>query len=233
MQKAFSLFEILLAFSILAILVFFARPSFDHQVYKSANYLYQNILYTKNLALTQSTLYTELNQTKWLSDTFPSINPQILISNQTFWQIQFHLSGKYTQNSFSIYLDTPRFSQTTHYDNRPMAGDLIAIQGLNLQCLSGYNNNNIADFCKNNADTSTRFTESFGVEIKIQAQDLCKEKQTYRIYFDSLGKPYCGIKKVPITQPFIITLQKRNLQAKICILPKTGAVLKGKVCERI
>ncbi|WP_104697982.1 MULTISPECIES: pilus assembly FimT family protein [unclassified Helicobacter] len=233
MQKAFSLFEALLTFSILGILVFFAKPNITNQVHKSAHLLYQNILYAKNLALTQSTYYTDLKQTKWISDSFPSINPQILISNQIFWQIQFHLSGKYTQNSFSIYLDTPRFSQTTHYDNRPMAGDIIATQGLNLRCLSGYNNNNISDFCKNNAETSTRFMESFGVEIKINAQDICRERQTYRIYFDYLGKPYCGTQKTPITQPFVIVLQKEDLQEKVCILPKTGAVLKGKLCKKI
>lgn len=232
-QSAFSIFELLLVCSLIGILIFFAKPNNTNQIYKVSNYLYQNILYTKNLALIQDTLYTNLNQTKWITNAFPSIYPQILLSNQTFWQIQFHLSGTYTQNSFSIYLDTPRQAQTTHYDNRPMAGDIIATQGVNLQCLSGYNNSNISDFCKNNADTYTRLLESFGIKLQISTQNTCKEKQTGRIYFDNTGKPYCGTTPVSLTQPFIITLTKDNLQSSICILPVTGAILQGKICEKI
>lgn len=232
-QSAFSIFELLLIFSLIGILVFFARPNNTNQIYKVSNYLYQNILYTKNLALTQNTSYTNIEQTKWITNTFQSVYPQILLSNQTFWQIQFHLSGIYTQNSFSIYLDTPRQAQTTHYDNRPMAGDIIATQGVNLQCLSGYNNSNISDFCKNNADTYTRLLESFGIKLQISTQSTCKEKQTGRIYFDNTGKPYCGPTPIPLTQPFTITLIKDHLQSTICILPTTGTILQGKKCEKI
>lgn len=233
MQKAFGFMEIILVLTLLLLLFFFAKPFQANQVYKASHYLYQNLLYTKNLALTQNTTYTNTQQNQWLKDLFPSINQHILISHPMLWQMQLHLSGKYTQSSFSIYFDTPRTSQTTHYDNRPMAGDLVAIQGINLRCLSGYNNTNIADFCKNNAETNTRLKESYGINLQVSTQKNCQENKTARIYFDYQGKPYCGSTITPLIQPFIITLSQNNSTQTLCILPTTGAILKGDICKKI
>lgn len=230
MQRAFGMLEVVLVFVLIGILIAFAKPSASSQVYKTMHYLYTNLLYAKNLALTQSTTYTTLPQTRWLSESFPSIHAPTLLSDPTLWQMQFHLSGKYTQSSFSIYLDTPRVAQTTHYDNRPMAGDIIAVSGINMRCLSGYNNTNTADFCKNNTETSVRFLESYGVKISIKAQKSCKESQTSRIFFDYQGKPYCGKGKIPLSEPYIITFAKQKARARLCILPHTGAILKGQAC---
>ena len=180
-QKAFLLFECILAILLISIIALFAHQALLSQTSRAAYLLVQSLHYTKMLALTQSTHYTNKEQTQWLTDKFPSINPQSLIDEPTFWQLQFHQSGTYTKSSFSIYLDTPRISSTTHYDGRPMAGDLIAIEGINLRCLSGYNNTNISDFCKNNADSGVRFLESFGINLSVKIQDTCKENQTAQI----------------------------------------------------
>ncbi|MCE3039745.1 hypothetical protein [Helicobacter anatolicus] len=233
MQKAFGIIELVFVITLLLLCITLAKPYQNNQTHRASQYLLQNILYTKNLALTQSTIYTTPLQSKWLKDMFPSIAQEILITKPMLWQIQFHLSGTYTKNSFSIYFDTPRIAQTTHYDNRPMAGDLIAIQGSNLRCISGYNNTNIADFCKNNAETSTRLQESYGVNLSITHQLSCKENKTARIYFDNQGKPYCGKTPTPLTRPFIITLSKNYHQKTFCILPYTGAIKKGEICYKI
>ena len=230
-MRAFLLFESVIAIFIIGILCLFAKHTLHHQIYHASEFLYTQLLYAQNLALTHSTQYTHISQTQWLKDKFPSIYQEILISQPTQWQIQFHLKGIYTKNSFSLYLDTPRYANTTHYDNRPMSGDLIAIQGANLRCLSGYNNTNISDFCKNNAETKVRLQETFGVTITLKMQENCKESNTARIFFDQFGKAYCGEKPTPITEPFIITLRQNQYSQKICLLPERNEILQGEECN--
>lgn len=121
-----------------------------------------------------------------------------------YWQLQFHLTGIYTFNSISIYRDTPRFASTTDFDKRPLAGDIIALNVSNSKCLSGYNNTNIADFCKNNASVFVRFNEIMNLkDIKLLNNTSCVLKSSFRFYFNSFGEVYCNfspIKKEPITQ---------------------------------
>ena len=230
-QKAFLLFECILAILLISIIALFAHQVLLSQTSRAANLLVQSLHYTKMLALTQSTHYTNKKQVQWLTDKFPSINPQSLIDEPTFWQLQFHQSGTYTKSSFSIYLDTPRISSTTHYDGRPMAGDLIAIEGINLRCLSGYNNTNISDFCKNNADSGVRFLESFGINLSVKIQDTCKENQTARISFDSSGFAYCG-KQVKLQEALIVKLQSPISVQYVCILPPYGLIAQGEICKK-
>lgn len=230
-QRAFLLFECILVIVLIGILALFSRQALLSQTQRAANLLIQSIQYTKILALTQNTRYTNEAQTKWLTHQFPSINPSALISTPTFWQLQFHQSGTYTKSSFSIYLDTPRISSTTHYDGRPMAGDIIAIEGINLRCLSGYNNTNISDFCKNNADTGVRFLESFGVTLDIKIQNTCRENQTARISFDSSGFAYCGA-NIKLQEPLVITLTSSFSNQYVCVLPPYGLIAQGKICKK-
>ncbi len=230
-QKAFLLFECILAITLISIIALFAHQALLSQTSRAANLLIQSLNYTKMLALTQNTHYTNKKQTQWLVDKFPSINSEALIDKPGFWQLQFHQSGIYTKSSFSIYLDTPRNSSTTHYDGRPMAGDLIAIEGINLHCLSGYNNTNISDFCKNNADSGVRLLESFGVNLSVKIQNTCQENQTARISFDSSGFAYCG-KQVKLQEAFIIKLQSPLSTQYICILPPYGLITQGEKCKK-
>ncbi|CBG40187.1 pilus assembly FimT family protein [Helicobacter mustelae] len=232
MQKAFGMLEILFVFVMLGILISLARPFSNRQLERAREYLYQNLLYAKNLALTHSTRYTKPEQGNFLKGYFPSVALPFLVKEPMMWQMQFHLVGKYTKDSFSIYFDTPRYAHTTHYDHRPMSGDLIAVSGRDLHCISGYNNNNISEFCKDNADTTTRLKESFGIHLAIHAQKSCQESQTARIYFDFLGRPYCGREQTPLKEPFIITLSKNSHSTTICILPKNGLILKGEACQK-
>lgn len=110
-----------------------------------------------------------------------------------YWQLQFHTSGIYTKNSLSIYKDTPRFANTTDFDRRPLAGDIVALHIGTTQCLSGYNNTNITGFCKDNALFDFRLYESTKIQVmSLQNPTTCKEKDTFRFYFDDFGKILCG-----------------------------------------
>lgn len=230
-QRAFLFFECILAIALIGVFSILSRSILNNNLKRASTLMEHALYYTKVMALTQSTYYSDIKHTKWLKERFPSINPEILVSNQTFWQLQFHQTGIYTRSSFSIYLDTPRYADTTHYDGRPMSGDLIAIEGQNLRCLSGYNNTNISDFCKNNADTAVRLLESFNIQLSIKIQENCKERQTARISFNSYGKPYCG-DKTKLVEPLIITLKGKSSTNHICVIPPHGIIFQGKTCEK-
>ncbi|PAF42959.1 prepilin-type N-terminal cleavage/methylation domain-containing protein [Helicobacter sp. 11S03491-1] len=223
MRKAFSLFEMVIAVSVIGILVLFAIPKTDAALAIATNSLLEHILYVRHLALNDSLAYTHTNQTQWLIKRFPSIQPYKLVDQNPMWQIQFHLNGKYTLFSYSLYVDTPRFAPTTDYDGRPMSGDIIAISGGDRKCLSGYNNTNISDECKNNSSVFVRLHEAYGLEnLSVIGDDFCRERRTARIYFDRFGIPYCGKEKRKLEHPFKIILQKKKETFIICILPVTG-----------
>ncbi len=136
-----------------------------------------------------------------------------------YWQIQFHTSGIYTKNSLSIYRDTPRFANTTDFDKRPLAGDIVALHVGNSQCLSGYNNTNITNFCKDNALFDFRLHESNKLDIlALQQPSICQERDTFRFYFSDFSRVLCGQKINEIN-----TMQKIAVgNSYIFIEPITG-----------
>ncbi|PAF52292.1 type II secretion system protein [Helicobacter sp. 13S00477-4] len=235
MRSAFSLFEILIVVVILGILASFAFLRNDNTLNQAAKSLLEHIAYTRHLALNDDLVFTKLNQTKGLVNRFRSIDPNGLILLNPMWQIQFHFTGKYTMFSYSIYVDTPRFAPTTHYDGRPMDGDIIAIEGNDRKCLSGYNNKNISDMCKNNSSVFVRLHEAYGLEkFYVQADEFCQELRGARIYFDRFGRPYCG-KREALSRPFKIILEKNKKKRIICVLPVSGysfLLKSGDDCEK-
>lgn len=128
---------------------------------------------------------------------FARVDSKRLLENvdNFYWQIQFHTSGIYTKNSLSIYRDTPRFASSTDFDKRPLAGDIVALNITNSQCLSGYNNTNITGFCKDNALLDFRLFESNKVEfLGLDSNNNCAERDTFRFYFSDYSKILCGVK---------------------------------------
>ena len=224
MRAAFSALELLIAIIILGLVAGFGFPASTHSLQHAAFVVLSYIRYTQHLALNDSVDFATLHQTKTLTTIHPSIDPQKLLeSNKNFWQIQFHQTGIYTLNSFSIFFDTPRFSPTTDRDNQPMPGDIIATNGKNKRCLSGYSNVNIAIECRNNSEILVRLHEAFGIEsIKLKNAINCQEMGTFRIGFDSFGRPFCSKNKQSLTQPMEIILQKANQTKSICVLPESG-----------
>ncbi|RDU67662.1 hypothetical protein CQA53_01275 [Helicobacter didelphidarum] len=127
--------------------------------------------------------------------SFARVDSKRLLSvyENFYWQVQFHTSGIYTKNALSIYRDTPRFANTTDFDRRPLAGDIVALHVSSSQCLSGYNNTNITGFCKDNALIDFRLNESSRLEIlQLKQPTTCQERDTFRFYFNDYGQILCG-----------------------------------------
>lgn len=224
-RAAFSLLEMILVLFFISIIAMYALPKSDRGLKLASSFVLEHISYTRHLALNDSQSYTNLNQTRWFVNEFPSINPQGLIDENPMWQIQFHLDGTYALFSYSIYIDTPRYSVSTHYDGRPRAGDIIATQGTDRKCLSGYSSITTSSDCKNNTSIFVRLQEAYGIDdVTLQTDIFCQERlqKGARIYFDKFGKPYCGSKRYAIKIPFKIILHKRGAKAVICVMPTTG-----------
>lgn len=224
-RDGFALLEILILGMILMLILTLALPRTDEGLHGASKELLLDIGFAQSLALSDDRIYLQENFLTPFKALSPSIDTHSLLHfpQKNMWQIQFHSSGVYTQNSYSIYHDTPRISPTTNYDSRPMSGDFIALSLSHSQCLSGYNNTNISDFCKNNTHPNVRLKERFGIEeMQIIAQDSCMEKGGGRVYFDKMGKPYCGKTPTPLTQDFMIILRKNQEKRVIIISPITG-----------
>lgn len=225
MRNCFSVLELVFGIAILGAFVLFGLPPKSSQaLHSAAIHTLSHIRYAQHLALNDSLDFATTAQTQTLTKMHPSISPnKLLESHKNFWQIQFHQSGIYTPQSFSIYFDTPRFSPTTDRDNQPSVGDIIATSGKNKRCLSGYSNINISIECRNNAEIAVRLGEYFGVEfISLDSNPHCQEMGTFRVKFDKFGKPYCGKEALALHTPLKITLHKKGFSKSICIHPNTG-----------
>lgn len=223
MRAAFSYLELIFVIFIFAITAYVASPKFNLSLNVAANQLLSHIRYAQHLALNDSLIFNTKNQANLLSRIHPSIDPDKLLNRKQFWQIQFHQTGIYTKNSYSIFFDTPRFSPTTDNDNQPMPGDLIAVSGANKKCLSGYSTDNTPFECRNNTEVSVRLFEAFNInKLDFSGDSYCKEMGTFRILFDEFGKPYCSKNKQALTKIMKITLYKNKDSKSICITPESG-----------
>lgn len=227
MRKSFSMIELVFVVVMLGVIAGAAVMYIPQtNLQQAADYLISNIKYAKSLAQTDDRYYT-------ISEANVA-NSQLKNWKAGMWQVQFHTTGSNTQNSYSIYADTGRDAATTNFDGRPMAGDSIAKSPQNKACLSGYSMTNLPDECKNNVAKETRLEETYGVTIKsVELQGDCNA--TKRIYFDSLGMPYCGaadsIKR--LTQSAKIVLARKNQTATVCI--SVGGLVYGSnngVCDK-
>lgn len=220
------LFEYIIAFA-LVIMLFVLAPKTSHSSLESAyNSLFSHLKTLQLTALSDdSALLQDIDVRDMLKD-YPSLNVDsaLIHHHNMMWQVQFHLGRIYTTYSYSLYIDTPRNAVTTHFDSRPMAGDII-LKNMDRKCLSAYNNTNIAQECKNNALPLVRLGEYFGVEhILIESDRFCKEHYGARVYFDRFGVPYCGSTPMRLQSPFKITLLKGGDSKRLCILPQSGFI---------
>lgn len=227
MREAFSLLEFIFALLILSLALILGWSfRIDPPLITATQSLLKDIQLTQRLALRDSRFFPNLTSTTLTHSLSPSIDPIKLITYPSWWQIQFHLGGIYTQDSYSIYIDTPRHSLTTNLDGRPMSGDFIALEPTSNQCLSGYNNTNVSDYCKNNTSPLVRLREYFKIDkITLSGDGFCQERGGGRIYFDDFGVPYCGKFPRPINKTYKITLHKGGESLSICIMPLSGKAL--------
>lgn len=218
MRKGFSLIEIVFVIVILSILStagIMYMP--DNKLQQAADSLIANLKYTKILAQTDDRYYT-------MSDgSMPNsvnLNKQMENWKKGMWQFQMHLDGSNAKGSYSIYADTARNTGNTNFDGRPMDGDLIAKDPMNMSCLSGYTISNLPKECENNISREVRLTETFGInKIEVNIDNTCKESGTARIFFDNKGMVYCGKNPTKMTNASKIILSKGKKTATICISP--------------
>ena len=220
------LFELLIALGLVAVVFSFATPRSNHSLETAHSALLSHLKILQLTALSDDNALLQLQDAKDIAQAYPAIDTQSLVGNHhnAMWQMQFHLGKVYTTHSVSLYIDTPRHSHSTDFDNRPMAADII-LKNMDRKCLSGYNNNNTATECKDNADMQTRLGERFGIdEVILESDSFCKERESGRIYFDRFGAPYCGKVPTALQSVFKITLRKQNATKSICILPHSGLI---------
>ena len=218
MRKGFSIIELVLIIIILSVLStagIMYMP--DNKLRQAADSLISNLKYTKILAQTDDRYYSMHD------GSMPSsvnLNKQMENWRKGMWQFQIHLDGSNARGSYSIYADTARTSNTTNFDGRPMDGDLIAKDPINMSCLSGYTISNLPKECENNISREVRLSEIFGVnKIDITLDGSCKENGTARILFDNKGMPYCGRTPIKMKTTSKIILTKGKKTATICVTP--------------
>ncbi|WP_394995374.1 hypothetical protein [uncultured Helicobacter sp.] len=227
-----NLLELLLAFVLLAIAFAFSLPSQNQSLFIAQRTLLHQLQNAQILALTDERHFTHTAQLDSVSVRYPSINVRKLIahSKNALWQVQLHTGKMYATSSFSLYIDTPRDSLSTDFDSRPMAGDIIAMDGAR-QCISGYNNTNTSFDCKNNLSIHARLGENLGLEsMEIFSPSGCGERESGRVYFDHLGFVYCA--KVPlelqgahgVRGAYEVRLSKKGVSKSVCVLPQ-GKIL--------
>lgn len=221
------IFEFILAFGIVLIMFKMAHIRDNHALELGFSTLASHLRTLQIVALSDDYHFTHTRAASDMSEISSAIDTASLVNqnNNAMWQMQFHFGKIYTSQSYSIYIDTPRFATTTDFDSRPMAGDII-LKNMDRKCLSAYNNTNTAVECKNNAVAEVRLGERFGIEeIIIESNSFCAERESARIYFDWLGMPYCG--KIPqkINVPFKITLAKNNAKKSLCVMPYSGEIV--------
>lgn len=221
------LLEMLVALGLVLVLFLFAPIKTNHTLESALNSLSAHIKMLQILSLSDDSAYVHLESARDMFSVYPAISAQKLLLHHpnALWQMQFHLGKVYTTHSYSIYVDTPRSASSTHFDSRPMAGDII-FKNMDRKCLSAYNNTNTAIECRNNALSQVRLGEHFGIEnIFIESDSFCKERESARIYFDRYGAPHCGKIPTPLRSAFKITLVKNANTKSLCILPQSGALV--------
>lgn len=218
MRRGFNVIELIFTIVLIGILSMAGYMMIpDNRLQQAADSIISNLKYTKMLAQTDDRYYTMPDSSMPNS---VNLNKQMENWKKGMWQFQIHLKGSNAEGSYSIYADTGRTSNSTNFDGRPMSGDLIAKDPINMSCLSGYTMSNLPKECENNIAREVKLAETFGIsKIEITTTNCVKESDATRIFFDNKGLPYCGKNPVRMTAPTKIVLSKGRQTATICISP--------------
>lgn len=207
-----------------------------------------NLKYTKTLAQLDDRYFAMSDEQYFntIGTNLTAAQKELAMKNQVqnwrkgMWQFQFHSTNNTTsqqsaQNTYTIYAEHASSSATTNFDGKPMNGDTIAKDPMTKECISGYgtNSGNLSD-CKAFAKEA-RFYDTFQTELAdIKSQANCKwtKNNTFAIYFDNKGNPYCKATNngdiQPLTESITIELKRKSENAYICIT-KGGIIDSGNV----
>lgn len=248
-RSAFSMMELVFVIVIIGIMAgvsiwYLPRT----ELKQAAETMMTNIKYTKTLAQLDDR-YFSMGDERYLNEVRSGLSDaqkKAIMENQVkewkkgMWQFQFHSTNNTTsqqgaQNTYTIYAEQASSSASTNFDGKPMNGDLIARDPMTRECISGYgtNSGNLSD-CKAFAKEA-RFYDTFQTEIDdIKSQNNCKwsKNNTFAIYFDNKGNPYCKSTNngtiQPLTESITIKLKRKSETAYICIT-KGGIIDSGNV----
>lgn len=221
LNRAFSLFEILLFIVIVGILASIGYVLYPHsKLHLAKNQIVKHIQYTKYLALQNS---KEITQYKFCKSDFCS--EEMKKYKQSFYRIQFN-KLKDIGWSYSIFSDSARDSKTKNFDDRPMDSFEIARSPIDSKYLSVYNYNN-SKFANALRDGSLAISSRYGI-VDIKISGGCGESN--RILFDDFGFLVCKIANVGISRPkenVILEIFDKFSSEKICITKS------GNICDII
>lgn len=247
-RSAFSMMELIFVIVIIGIMAAVSIWYLPRTELKQvAETMMTNLKYTKTLAQLDDRYFAMSDEQYFnavnsgLSDAQKKTIMQRQVQNwkNGMWQFQFHSTNNTTstqsaQNTYTIYAEHASSSATTNFDGKPMNGDTIARDPMTKECISGYgtNSGNLSD-CKAFAKEA-RFYDTFQTELAdIKSQANCKwtKNNTFAIYFDNKGNPYCKATNngtiQPLTESITIELKRKNENAYICITK--GGIIDGGV----
>lgn len=247
-RSAFSMMELVFVIVIIGIMAAVSVWYLPRtELKQAAETMMTNLKYTKTLAQLDDRYFAMGDEQYFdaVRSNLSAAQKDTIMKNQVqnwrngMWQFQFHStnntsSQQSAQNTYTIYAEHASSSQSTNFDGRPMNGDAIAKDPMTKECISGYgtNSGNLSD-CKAFAKEA-RFGDTFQTELAdIKSQNNCKwsKGNTFAIYFDNKGNPYCKAGNngtiQALTESITIELKRKNENAYICITK--GGIIDGGV----
>lgn len=250
-RSAFSVMELVFVIVIIGIMAGVSIWYLPRTELKQAGEtMINNLKYTKTLAQLDDRQFLMrddkyLDEVRKLSDGEKKtvMKGQMQNIQRGLWQFQFHettdLTGKKPNSTssaqtYTIYSELASTSEAKPFDGIPMNGDIIAQDPMTKQCISGYSGTNLRN-CTDSYGYAkeARFYDTYQTQVdNIDSKNCSWTKgNTFAIYFDSNGKPYCKVCNegniVALSAPITIKLKRKNETAYICITK--GGIIEGGV----
>ena len=251
-RKAFSMIELIFVIVIIGIMAGVSIWYLPRTELKQAGEtMINNLKYTKTLAqlderqfLIRDDKYLDEVRTLSEAEKVAVMKGQMKNQQMGMWQFQFHETTDLTGQSpdstrsaqtYTIYSELAGTSESKPFDGKPMNGDIIAQDPMTKQCISGYNGTNLRDCTdKYGYAKEARFFDTYQTQVDSIVSNDCrtwKKGNTFAIYFDSKGNPYCKVGNegtiTALNAPITIKLKRKNESAYICITK--GGIIEGGV----
>lgn len=252
-RSAFSMMELVFVIVIIGIMAGVSIWYLPRTELKQAGEtMINNLKYTKTLAQLDDRQFLMRDEQFFntVAGNLTQAQKEVAMQNQVkdwkkgMWQFQFHettdLTGKKPDSTrsaqtYTIYSELASTSEAKPFDGRPMNGDIIAQDPMTKQCISGYSGTNLRN-CTDNYGYAkeARFYDTYQTQVDNIDSNDCrtwKKGNTFAIYFDSNGKPYCKVDNESdikaLSAPITIRLKRKNETAYICITK--GGIIEGGV----
>lgn len=239
-RSAFSMMELVFVIVIIGIMAAVSVWYLPRtELKQAAETMMTNLKYTKTLAQLDDRYFAMGDEQYFIavagkSDT-DAMKNQVKDWKKGMWQFQFHSSNTTTGsgNTYTIYAQQGSNSSTS-FDGQPNNVDIIAKDPMTKECISGYSGTNLRG-CNDKYAKEARFYDTFQTELASIKSDDCSNwsnRNTFAIFFDSKGMPYCRVgnnsnEPTRLTKSITIELKRKNENAYICITK--GGIIDGGV----